>query len=468
MTPDPPTPYGGAAKLQIPVVVGTRPEAIKLIPVILALQQSAYYEPIVVSTGQHHRLVSYIFELVGIRPDVTLWSGSRHAQLNARVASVLERFEDFCSERFGLEPGVQASGQDVLCGRAPAAVIVHGDTSSAMAAALSAFHLRIPVMHVEAGLRTGNYLSPFPEELNRGVIGRVAALHFAPTTTNLENLIREGVPANQIFVTGNTGIDALRWATTLNVRFANPQLQALHDSDRRIVTITAHRRENWGPGLIGIAEGVRRLAVRFPEVAFVLPVHPNPQVRDVLAPRLANLDNVLVTDTLGYATFARLLARSHIVLTDSGGIQEEAPSLDKPVLVLRDTTERGEGVIAGTLRLIGTNPDVIEHEGARLLGDDLAYAEMANATNPYGDGHAARRIVAALEHMLLGGIPPEPFGPGYDREAVLQAADLRVNTHAVAATVAALKPQSPGMFDELPVPDAPASDMPAYSGAVAE
>jgi UDP-N-acetylglucosamine 2-epimerase (non-hydrolysing) len=220
--------------------------------------------------------------------------------------------------------------------------------------------------------------------------------------------------------------------------------------------------------LIGIAEGVRRLAVRFPEVAFVLPVHPNPQVRDVLAPRLANLDNVLVTDTLGYATFARLLARSHIVLTDSGGIQEEAPSLDKPVLVLRDTTERGEGVIAGTLRLIGTNPDVIEHEGARLLGDELAYAEMANATNPYGDGHAARRIVAALEHMLLGGIPPEPFGPGYDREAVLQAADLRVNTHAVAATVAALKPQSPGMFDELPVPDAPASDMPAYSGAVAE
>lgn len=459
--------YAGSAKLQIPVVVGTRPEAIKLIPVILALRESAYYEPVVVSTGQHHRLVSYIFELVGIRPDVTLWSGARHAPLNARVASVLERFEDFIVERYGLEPGTRPGGQDVLRGRAPAAVIVHGDTSSAMAAALSAFHLRLPVMHVEAGLRTGSNLSPFPEELNRGVIGRVAALHFAPTTTNLENLIREGVPANQVFVTGNTGIDALRWATSLKVRFANPDLQALHDSDRRIVTVTAHRRENWGPGLVGIADGVARLAKRFPDVSFVLPVHPNPQVRDVLAPRLSGFDNVLVTDTLGYATFARLLARSHLVITDSGGIQEEAPSLGKPVLVLRETTERGEGVVAGTLRLVGTNPDRIEAEGARLLDDDLAYAEMAEAHNPYGDGHAARRIVAALEHMLLGVDPPEPFGPGYNRDAVLRAADLQVDARAVADTISSLIP-TPGVEAELPVPDLAASDMPAYEGLAAE
>lgn len=453
----------GPPKIQIPVVVGTRPEAIKLIPVILALRQSAYYEPVVVSTGQHHRLVSYIFELVDIQPDVTLWSGSRHAGLNARVASVLERFEDFCVERYGLEPGTRVDATEVLAGRAPAAVIVHGDTSSAMAAALSAFHLRIPVMHVEAGLRTGSNLSPFPEELNRGVIGRVAALHFAPTTKNLENLIREGVPAHQVFVTGNTGIDALRWATTLNVHFGDRRLQELHDSDRRIITVTAHRRENWGDGLVGIAEGVRRLAARFPDDAFVLPVHPNPQVRNVLAPRLGELDNVLVTETLGYATFARLLARSHLVITDSGGVQEEAPSLGKPVLVLRETTERGEGVVAGTLRLVGTDPDVIEREGARLLADDLAYAEMASAENPYGDGRAAHRIVAALEHLLLGVEPPEPFGPGYTREAVLDAADLHVDTRAVEAAINALAPAPASTPDTLPVPDAPASDMPAYS-----
>lgn len=427
-----------AGKLVVPVVVGTRPEAIKLIPVILALRESAHYTPIVVSTGQHHRLVSYIFDLVGITPDVTLWSGSRHAGLNARVASVLERFEDFCVERFGLEPGVPATVDQIAAGEAPAAVMVHGDTSSAMAAALSAFHMRIPVAHIEAGLRTGNNLSPFPEELNRGVITRVAALHFAPTSKNLENLIREGVPAAQVFVTGNTGIDALRWATTLDVRFANPELQRIHDSDRRVVVVTAHRRENWGDGLVGIAEGLSRLAARFPDVAFVLPLHPNPRVREVLVPRLSGYDNVLTTEPLGYATFARLLARCDLVITDSGGVQEEAPSLGKPVLVLRDTTERGEGMVAGTLRLVGTNPDRIDAEAGRLLADDTAYAAMAAARNPYGDGHAARRIVAALEHILVDGEAPEPFGPGYDRDAIVRATGIRRDHSTTPSTVDAL------------------------------
>lgn len=447
-------------RLIIPIVVGTRPEAIKLIPVILALRESRHYEPIVVSTGQHHRLVNYIFELVGIRPDVTLWSGSRHAQLNARVATVLERFEDFCTERFGLEPGVPATLEQITAGEAPAAVIVHGDTSSAMAAALSAFHMRIPVTHVEAGLRTGNNLSPFPEELNRGVITRVAALHFAPTSKNLENLVREGVPAGRIFVTGNTGIDALRWATTLDVRFANPDLQRIHDSDRRVVVVTAHRRENWGDGIVGIAEGIGRLAARFPDVAFVLPVHPNPRVREVLVPRLTGLDNVLTTEPLGYATFARLLARSHLVITDSGGVQEEAPSLGKPVLVLRDTTERGEGVVAGTLRLVGTDPARIEEEAGRLLADDAAHAAMADAVNPYGDGHAAQRIVAALEHILVGGDAPAPFGPGYDPDAIVRATGLRRDRRNVPSTVdqlLAARPVAPTAVDpsttDLPVAD---------------
>jgi UDP-N-acetylglucosamine 2-epimerase (non-hydrolysing) len=410
-------------KLVVPIVVGTRPEAIKLVPIIVALRHSEYYEPIVISTGQHNRMVEYIFELADIKPDVTLWAGSRRAHLNERVASVMQRFEDFCVERFDIDPDGTPTPEDVLSGRHPAAVLVHGDTSSAMAASLSAFHLRIPVMHVEAGLRTGgSNLTPFPEELNRQVISTIAALHFAPTSANLENLVRENIPVEQVFVTGNTGIDALHWASAMDVKFANPALQELHDSDARVVVVTAHRRENWGDGLRGIAEGISRLARAHREVHFVLPVHPNPRVREVLTERLTGLDNVLLTEPLGYATFARLLGRAHLVITDSGGIQEEAPSLGKPVLVTRETTERTEGLEAGTLRLVGTDPEVIYVEASRLLESDEAYAEMAEAANPYGDGHAAERIVAALEHILLGSDPPSQFGPGYSRAAVSVAA----------------------------------------------
>ena len=414
-------------KLVVPIVVGTRPEAIKLVPVIVALRESGRFEPIVVSTGQHNRLVEYIFELADIKPDVTLWAGSRRANLNERVASVMQRFEDFCVERFETDFENPASTDDVLSGRHPAAVLVHGDTSSAMAAALSSFHLRIPVMHVEAGLRTGgSNLTPFPEELNRQVISTIAAMHFAPTAANLQNLVRENVPVGQVFVTGNTGIDALHWSSRLeDIRFANPELQALHDGDARIVVITAHRRENWGDGLRGIAAGVARLARAQQDVHFVLPVHPNPRVREVLTQRLSGLDNVLLTEPLGYATFSRLLRRCHLAITDSGGIQEEAPSLGKPVLVTRETTERTEGLAAGTLRLVGTDPDVIFAEGSRLLESDAAYAEMSEAENPYGDGRAAERIVGALEHVMLGAEPPVPFGPGYSRATISVAAGFR-------------------------------------------
>ncbi len=412
-----------SSRLVVPIVVGTRPEAIKLVPIILRLRESEHYEPLVVSTGQHHRMVAYIFELAGITPDVVLWAGAKRSQLNERVASVIRRFDDFCSERFQVRPDGMPEAEDVLNGRFPAAVLVHGDTTSAMAAALSAFHLHIPVMHVEAGLRTGgSNRTPFPEELNRQLVSSIAGLHFAPTPKNLENLVRENVPIGQIFVTGNTGIDALRWASTIDVRFANPALQELHDSDRRVVVVTAHRRESWGAGLEGIAEGVRRLAAAEPDVTVVLPLHPNPRVRDTLVGKLAGLDNVLLTEPLGYATFARLLARSHLVITDSGGIQEEAPSLGKPVLVARESTERGEGIEAGTLRLVGTDPELIFLEAMRLLTDPIAYTEMSEAPNPYGDGKAADRIVHALEHVLLGGEPPHPFGPGYSRAEVARAA----------------------------------------------
>jgi UDP-N-acetylglucosamine 2-epimerase (non-hydrolysing) len=413
-------------KLQVPIVVGTRPEAIKLVSLILALRKSANYNPIVVSTGQHNRMVEYIFELAEIKPDVVLWAGSRRANLNERVAAVMQRFEDFCVERFEIDGDVPPTREDVLAGRHPAAVLVHGDTSSAMAAALSSFHLRIPVMHVEAGLRTGGTnLIPFPEELNRQVISTIAAMHFAPTSANLGNLVRENVPVEQVFVTGNTGIDALQWSSAMEVEFANPDLQALHDSDRRIVVVTAHRRENWGDGLRGIAAGIARLADRHPGIGFVLPVHPNPRVREVLTELLQGQGNVLLTEPLGYATFARLLRRACIVITDSGGIQEEAPSLGKPVLVTRETTERTEGLAAGTLRLVGTDPQVIFDEATRLLESDEAYREMSEAENPYGDGRAAERIVAALEHVLLGTNPPTQFGTGYSRTAVAIAAGMR-------------------------------------------
>lgn len=440
------------SRLAVPVVVGTRPEAIKLIPVIRALRECEDYEPIVVSTGQHNRMVEYIFELAGIAPDVDLWAGSRRSSLNERVSSVMRRFEDFCADRFELEPDSVPSIEAALSGRRPAAVLVHGDTSSAMAAALSAFHMRIPVMHVEAGLRTGRgNLTPFPEELNRQVVSTVASVHFAPTSTNLQNLVRENVPVSQIFVTGNTGIDALRWASGMDVRFANPQLQEIVDGDARVVVVTAHRRENWGDGLRGIAEGVARLAEAEPAARIVLPVHPNPHVGELLRERLEGIDNVLLSDPLGYATFSRLLGRAELVITDSGGIQEEAPSLGKPVLVTRESTERTEGVEAGTLRLVGTDPEAILAEGRRLLEDPIAYAEMAEAENPYGDGRAAGRIVAALEHILRGGDPPAPFGPGYSRSAIAAASgyELKRGELEEALRGAALGGVSLEQVDEL-------------------
>ena len=259
---------------------------------------------------------------------------------------------------------------------------------------IAAFHLRIPVVHVEAGLRagTGNR-TPFPEELNRRLIARIASLHLAPTTTNQENLVRENIPIKQVFVTGNTAIDALRWASELDVPFVDPAVKAAYESDRRIVLVTAHRRENWGEGLRGIGEGVARLATAHPDVTFVLPLHPNPSVQQSLRPLLSERENVVLSEPMGYAEFARLLARCELVITDSGGIQEEAPALGKPVLVVRETSERVEGIEAGTLALVGTDPEKIYTAAHRLLTDREAYAAMSQAPNPYGDGHAAERIV---------------------------------------------------------------------------
>jgi UDP-N-acetylglucosamine 2-epimerase (non-hydrolysing) len=413
---------GGDGKRHMIVVVGTRPEAIKLVPLILALERSGLYEPVVLSTGQHERMVTEIFDLAGVTVDAHLWVGGARARLNERVSSLMRRFEDYIIARYVDLNGERPTRELVASATYPIGVIVHGDTSSAFAAALAAFHLRIPVMHVEAGLRTGGLnLSPFPEELNRQLISCIAALHLAPTDKNEENLVHENVPGGLVFVTGNTGIDALHWAAGLDVPIRDPLVADLVAGDERFVLVTAHRRENWGGGLAGIARGVARVATSQPDVRFLLPLHPNPVVRDELRPALEPLANVLLVEPFQYTAMAKVLARCEFVITDSGGLQEEAPSLGKPVLVARDSTERTEGVEAGTLRLVGTEPARIAEEAARLLDDPAAYAAMASVENPYGDGHAAERIVMALAHLHGHGPAPAAFGPGYSRSAVLEA-----------------------------------------------
>lgn len=407
-------------KLSVLVVVGTRPEAIKLIPLIIALRESEVFRPLVVSTGQHHGMVGKVLELADIKPDYNLWVGGARSQLNDRVREVMGRLDDFLREEFKAD-GESDQGDRVRLGNYPVATMVHGDTSSAMAAALTCFHLKIPVMHIEAGLRSGLSHTPFPEEMNRQLITCIAGFHIAPTSRNLENLIREDVPVDQVLVTGNTGIDALQWAAGLDTEPSDPEVNALYHSDRRIVVVTAHRRENWQSGIDGIAEGIRRLAEHHPEVSFLVAQHPNPLVREKWSV-LSGLENVLLTEPAPYAEFAKLLVRSFFVITDSGGIQEEAPSLNKPVLVARESTERTEGVEAGTLVLTGPDPDAIFREGEVLLTDERAYHQISEADNPYGDGQACRRIVAALSNLHDGSQPPEQFGAGYSRRAVIEAA----------------------------------------------
>ena len=408
-------------KANVLCLIGTRPEAIKMLPVVLALRASANFVPIVVTTGQHRDLVDPILALADITPDFDLEVGHPGLTLNELVSTVISRLDGFLRERFDATGAAIATREEILDDGFPVATLVHGDTSSALAAAIASFNLRIPVVHVEAGLRTRLTLSPFPEELNRQAISRIAAFHLAPTSTNEENLVRERVPYEQIFVTGNTGIDALRFASTLDVEFEDPAVGGAVASAGPIVTVTAHRRENWEGGLARIAEAIGRLAVAHPGTRFVVPQHPNPLVREQLGKPLSVHGNVVLTEPLSYAPFARLMARSKVIVTDSGGIQEEAPALDVPVIVTRESTERGEGLEAGTLRLVGTDPDRIVEAASLLLTDPAEHAAMAAATNPYGDGRASERIVGALEYLANLGPAPVRFGPGFSRRAVLAA-----------------------------------------------
>jgi UDP-N-acetylglucosamine 2-epimerase (non-hydrolysing) len=383
-------------KIRLAVVFGTRPEAIKMAPVVLAARRyKEYIDPAVIVTAQHREMLDQALEFFRIEPDFDL---------------------DIMRERqslYDITSGVLKGLTEVFSSFNPDLVLVHGDTTTTFVSALAAFYRKTPIGHVEAGLRTDEKYSPFPEEMNRRLTGALSDLHFAPTETARANLLRENIKAEKIFVTGNTVIDALRATVRDDYEFTDPTLAACVNGGRKIILLTAHRRENLGAPLRetyrALAEAVRRR----PDVEVIFPVHKNPAVRDTAREELRDEARVHMIDPLEYAPFANLMARAFLVLSDSGGVQEEAPALGKPVLVLRDTTERPEALRAGTVKLIGTKfPSVLENL-LELLENGRAYRAMAEAVNPYGDGLAADRIIRTL--LYQRGCLPEP--PAYFGQA---------------------------------------------------
>jgi UDP-N-acetylglucosamine 2-epimerase (non-hydrolysing) len=371
-------------------IFGTRPEAIKMAPIVTALQESPDFDCIVTVTGQHREMLDQVNELFGIVPDHDLNILQQRQSLSAIMTRTIDGLDKLFSDN------------------KPDAVIVQGDTTTSTAGAIAAFYHGIPVVHVEAGLRSGNLLSPFPEEANRKITSQIASLHLAPTSTSKANLLAEGIPEEDIVVTGNTVIDALLTTVGKKIPFTDPQLEDLAASGRRILLVTTHRRENQGDAMRGVGRALARIADAEPDLVIVLPAHKNPVVREAVLPALEGKNNVIVTEPLPYGEFTRMLSLAHIVLTDSGGVQEEAPSLGKPVLVMRDNTERPEAVHAGTVTLIGTDEERIVKEVDRLLNEQDHFDSMANAVNPYGDGKAAERTVAAVAELLgVGNRQPE-------------------------------------------------------------
>ncbi|MEJ8282718.1 non-hydrolyzing UDP-N-acetylglucosamine 2-epimerase [Curtobacterium citreum] len=366
-------------------IYGTRPEAIKFAPIVKALQSHPTLVSHVTVTGQHREMLDQVNEVFGIVPDTDL-AILKPRQTLVDIATATMR------------------GLDVLfTAEKPDAVMVQGDTSTAFAAGLTAFYHQIPVVHLEAGLRSHDLRLPFPEEGNRKLLTQITSLHLAPTPHSRRNLLNEGVAADAVVVTGNSVIDALLEARSRDhVSFSDPALEDAIKTDRRILLVTSHRRENLGGGMEQIASALRTLAISHPDLLIILPVHKNPAVREALLPALQSLPNVLITEPVGYGEFVYLLDACSIVLTDSGGIQEEAPALGKPVLVMRDSTERPEAVDFGVVKLVGTDPSVIVRSVDELLRSDDSYAEMSQAVNPYGDGRATERTIAALEALAEG------------------------------------------------------------------
>ncbi|ESQ99736.1 UDP-N-acetylglucosamine 2-epimerase [Stutzerimonas chloritidismutans AW-1] len=368
-------------------VFGTRPEAIKMAPLALSLAADERFDSKVCVTGQHRQMLDQVLDLFELKPDFDL--------------SVMKPGQDLTAVTTAILTGMK----EVLANCKPDVVLVHGDTATTFAASLAAYYQQIPVAHVEAGLRTGNLYSPWPEEANRKLTGALATLHFAPTENSKANLLREGVDPKSIHVTGNTVIDALlevieRLDTDVALGQQAAAPTAFLNRDRKLILVTGHRRESFGGGFERICQALLETAKQYPDVNIVYPVHLNPQVQEPVNRLLAGVDNIHLIEPLDYLPFVYLMSQAHIILTDSGGIQEEAPSLGKPVLVMRDTTERPEAVSAGTVKLVGTDVAKIVEELDILLTDNNAYQSMSFAHNPYGDGKACQRICSTLTDFL--------------------------------------------------------------------
>lgn len=362
--------------IKVMSIFGTRPEAIKMAPLVKELENRSGIESFVCVTAQHREMLDQVLETFKIKPDYDLdimKQGQTLADVTTRAL-------------VGLEEVIKKVNPDI--------VLVHGDTTTTFAGALAAFYNQVAIGHVEAGLRTDNKYSPFPEEMNRQMVDRMTDMYFAPTEVSKENLLKENIDASKIYVTGNTAIDAM--STTVDESYTHPELDWIKDGERMIL-LTAHRRENLGEPMRHIFKGIKRIVDEFSDVKVIYPIHMNPKVREVANEVFADSDRVKLIEPLEVFDFHNFQNKSYIILTDSGGIQEEAPSLGKPVLVLRDTTERPEGIKAGTLKLVGTDEDVIYEETKRLLTDKEEYEKMSKASNPYGDGHASKYIVDAIE-----------------------------------------------------------------------
>ena len=378
--------------IKVMTVFGTRPEAIKMAPVVLELQKHpGKIQSIVAVTAQHREMLDQVLQLFHIQPDYDL-----------NIMSPSQTLFDITNRALlGLHEAIADARPDII--------LVHGDTTTTFVGALAAFYHQVPVAHVEAGLRTGNKYSPYPEEMNRKLTGALTDLHFPPTLTSRQNLLAEGVAEKSIFVTGNTVIDALLGTVRADYVFP-PALANISSTAGRLILVTTHRRENLGEPMRHVYQALRAIVEEFPDTRAIFPVHRNPQVQQVVQAELGGVARVQLIDPLEYQPFANLMNQAHIILTDSGGIQEEAPSLGKPVLVLRDTTERPEAIDAGTVKLIGTSRDRVYQELKQLLTDEAEYKRMAEAANPYGDGRAAARIVGCLLHRFgLTADLPEPF-----------------------------------------------------------
>ena len=379
-------------KLKVMSIFGTRPEAIKMAPLVKKLQETEEIDSVLCVTAQHRQMLDMVLDLFELKADYDLDIMEHGQSISDITVKVLKGMENILQE---VKPDI---------------VLVHGDTSTTFVGALAAFYQQIPVGHVEAGLRSGNIYSPYPEEMNRKLTTNLASLYFAPTTGNYDNLIKENITSEKIFITGNTVIDALLQVVKEEYVFDNPLLNGIDYRNKKVIVMTCHRRENWGEPMENIFKAVVDIKERHKDVEIIFPVHLNPKIRELAKDIMGNMEGVHLIEPLDYEPFVNLLNKAHLILTDSGGIQEEAPALGKPILVLREETERPEAVGAGTVKIVGVDRDKIIKEVEELLSNPKSYSQMANATNPYGDGRACERIVDALKyHFKITDDRPEAF-----------------------------------------------------------